>query len=425
MFYSIHPYTVHPRLKEAIQVILQALQFKHRPIARVAAETLKLCAEKGAQIARLERLPQLIINSICVALEIQNIPNPKDQDKVVITALLLCLGEFCMAIPTAILVQPLLGASGGGDTDDTLIGNVLRVLQKIVTGSHADRIKLFTADEDFDMSISADDLRVKSSPSEPNYQTAEMSRMCVTAIRLCAKTVAMHLVTNLSHFPMGIGATRLSSIVDEHDDIVQPPPVPQQQQQQHHQHLMDAPPNSARDSLDLGSTSVLNAANLQMFLLNPALVASFIELPALKLPGGGITAGLVTAAKQVRVLLRDLSGKACWDVSILYREPAGAAATEFRPKIGYEKQQFFSNEKHSNAITSQKLSLQQSSSGFQIANRSFMIGASSLDPMTSTFVGMPLSPVRHTLRHRPPGKLPLANDMEPDLDQLDDVSLRT
>lgn len=56
---------INPRLKEAIQVILQALQFKHRTIARVAAETLKLCAEKGKQISRIERLPYLIINSIC------------------------------------------------------------------------------------------------------------------------------------------------------------------------------------------------------------------------------------------------------------------------------------------------------------------------------------------------------------------------
>ncbi|XP_055326877.1 uncharacterized protein LOC129580458 [Sitodiplosis mosellana] len=69
------------------------------------------------------------------------------------------------------------------------------------------------------------------------------------------------------------------------------------------------------------TSQVLKAFNLQMFLLKPCLVASFIELSALKLPGGGITAGLVTTDRQVRVLLRDLNGKACWDASILYRGP--------------------------------------------------------------------------------------------------------
>lgn len=389
---------INPRLKEAIQVILQALQFKHRTIARVAAETLKLCAEKGKQIARIERLPQLIINAICIALEIQNVSHPKDSDKVVLNALLLCLGEFCMAIPAKLLVQP-----ASNDSDETLIGNVLRILHQIATGTHTDRIKLFTADEDFDMSISVDDVKVKV--AEASYQTSDTTQSCVAAIRLCAKTVAMHLVTNLSHFPMGIGATRLSSIVDEQDDML-------------NSSATDS--SSTRDSLDLGAAQVLNAAHLQMFLLNPALVASFIELPALKLPGGGITAGLVTASKQVRVLLRDLNGKACWDISILYKEPRLIDSTRkdddpnraIKTSFGnsYEKQQFFSGDKSF---------LPQKQPSFQ-SGRSFIIGAS-LDPMIST-VGMPMNPLRHTMRHRPPHQLPVAKDVAPDLDQLDDVS---
>lgn len=401
--------TINPRLKEAIQVILQALQFKHRTIARVAAETLKLCAEKGLQIAKMERLPQLIINAICIALEIQNVAHPKDSDKVVLTALLLCLGEFCMAIPSRLLVQP-----SHNDSEETLIANVLRILHQIASGTHTDRIKLFTADEDFDMSISVDDVRATRAP-ETTYQNSETTQSCIAAIRLCAKTVAMHLVTNLGHFPMGIGATRLSSIVDEQDDMLGP-------------NGSTVTESSARDSLDIGAGQVLVASNIQMFLLNSALVSSFIELPALRLPGGGITAGLVTAAKQVRVLLRDLNGKSCWDVSILYKEPQRShsinaenknnttgddvLARSKTPMIIYDKQQQFFNDKSSTFSSASKTSFQ---------SRSFIIGTS-LDPMTST-IGIPLNPIRHTMRHRPPHQLPLAKDMAPDLDQLDDVSL--
>lgn len=369
-------------------MILQALQFKHRTIARVAAETLKLCAERGKQIARIERLPYLIINSICIALEIQNSEHPKDSDKIVITALLLCLGEFCMATPINLLIY-----SDPSSGVQPLIYIVLRILHQIATGAHADRIKLYnSADEDFDMTITVDDVKAPR-VSEATYQTTETTQNCIAAIRLCAKTVAMHLVTNIGHFPMGIGASRLSSIVDENDDM-----VGSQQQDS----------STGRESMELGASHVLNASNLQMFLLNPGIVASFIELPSLKLPGGGVTAGLVTAARQVRVLLRDINGKACWDVSILYKEPSIQFSDEKTKSA--DRQHFFS----------EKSSLTFHSKTFQ-TGRGFSIGAASLDPMMST-VGMPVNPLRHTMRHRPPTQLPVAKDVAPDLDQLDDVS---
>lgn len=51
------------------------------------------------------------------------------------------------------------------------------------------------------------------------------------------------------------------------------------------------------------------------------LLMSLVELPTLEVPGGGVTAGLVTAPSQVRLILRDLAGKASWDASILYCTP--------------------------------------------------------------------------------------------------------
>ncbi|ALC45606.1 CG5521 [Drosophila busckii] len=339
----------HPRIREVLQVLLQALQFKHHTVAVIAVDALKLCAERGAQLAAVERLPQLIISSLCRALEIQNVSKPKDADKVVLTSLMLCLGEFCMAIPAAVMLTPY------NEQGDTLVLQVLRVLLQVASAApRHERVKL-TADDDFDMHIAHDDLQGDGKLPEASYQTAETIHACITAIKLCARAVAMQLVTHLGHFPMGIGASRLSSMVEEQDDIYNSSGINTLER---------------RDSMEL--PSVVNAQNLQLFMLNAGLVASFIELPTLKLPGGGITAGLITAEKQVRVLMRDLNGKACWDASILYSEPR-KAELKLAPTPDC-----------------------------------------SLTPVS-------LQLPRHTLRHRSPGVLPLAKDAAPDLDQLDDM----
>lgn len=369
------------RITEAFQVILQALQFRHRVIARVACETLRLCSEKGTELARVERLPALIVEALCYSLEIQNIPNPKDSDKNVLTSLLLCLGELCMSLPMGVLMEAV------SDGQEPILLLVFKVLHRIATGNYGDRIRMYMIDDDFDMTITVDDVREQST-TEASYQTQETIQHCQASIQLCAKTVAMHLVTNVSHFPLGIGATRLSSMVDEHDDI----------------YLPGGLRDSTREcSVDLYASQVIPAANLQLLMLSSELVASFIELPALKIPCGS-AGGLVTANKQVRLLLRDLNGKSCWDASIIYCEPKiHADAETAADEVDFD--------------CSSKLKSFQKFGGYGGKSH---IGIS-LDPMIST-IGINMSqPLRHTIRHRPPHQLPVAKDMAPDLDQLDDL----
>lgn len=367
------------RITEAFQVILQALQFRHRVIARIACETLRLCSEKGAELARVEKLPALIVEALCYSLEIQNIPNPKDSDKNVLTSLLLCLGELCMSLPMGILYQTVT------EGDQPILLLVFKVLHRIATGNYGDRIRMYTIDDDFDMTIAVDDVREQSS-TEPSYQTQETIQQCQASIQLCAKTVAMHLVTNISHFPLGIGATRLSSMVDEHDDL----------------HTGGHRESLRESSVDMYALQVIPAQNLQLLMLSSELVATFIELPALKLPCG-LAGGLVTANKQVRLLLRDLNGKSCWDASIIYCEP----------KMQVEHD-----------VVSDEVDFDCSSTAKSFQKFSYggknQVGIS-LDPMIST-IGINMSqPPRHTLRHRQPHQLPIARDMAPDLDQLDDL----
>uniref|UniRef100_A0A2M4A455 Putative rho gtpase-activating protein n=1 Tax=Anopheles triannulatus TaxID=58253 RepID=A0A2M4A455_9DIPT len=440
--------TVNPRIREAFQVILQALQFKHHTIARLASETLKLCAEQGRRIEQIERLPQLIIDTVCLSLDIHNVPHPKDTDKTVLTSLLLTLGELCMSFSVATLQQPK-----HHDSTEPLILTVFRILYKIATGlQNGERIKLFTTDEDFDSSIAVDDVRESPAGETGGYQTAETIAGCQSAIRLCAKTVAMHLITNLGHFPMGIGATRLSSLVDEQDDLLLPPSVGAGNGAATTgttvggaggmvllQRENSIAGTRGTDSMELGASHVLSSPNLQLLMLSPELVASFIELPSLRLPGGGATAGLLTANRQVRLLLRDLNGKACWDASILYKEPSVSPPAAGNERIVAKGEATDRHTFHTAAAVSRHYAHvgvgvgaggvggggSGGSSGGQSpvgTARHFASGSASIDPLMSTAIGLPMTHgPRHTLRHRPVHQLPVAKDLAPDLDQLDDL----
>jgi hypothetical protein len=370
----------NPRIPEAFQVILQALQFRHRVIARIACETLRLCSEKGQELAKIDKLPGLTIEALCYSLEIQNIPNPKECDKNVLTSMLLCLGELCMAFPMSILMDAT------SDEQEPLLLMIFRVLHRIATGKHSERIKMYTIDDDFDMSIAVDDVKEQSN-AEANYQTQETIQQCKASIQLCAKTVAMHLVTNISHFPLGIGASRLSSMVDEQDDF-------------NVSSSQGAREVQRESSIDMYASQLLTSPNLQLLMLSSELVSSFIELPTLKLPSAD---GLITANKQIRMILRDLNGKSCWDASIIFCEPRTFTEVESScDEIDFD-------------CSSRQKSFMKPN--FPMKSQ---IGIS-LDPMIST-VGMNLMPTpRHTMRHRPAHQLPVAKDIAPDLDQLDDL----
>lgn len=127
-------------------------------------------------------------------------------------------------------------------------------------------------------------------------------------------------------------------------------------------------------------------------MLNSNIIASLVELPALDLPGGGVTAGLSSANRQVRVLLRDLSGKTCWDASILYKTPDNQDDKE---QLQEEEAPKFDVNKSNVMSYSQPESL--------------MIGSQTHLP-------------QRAMRHRKPNVLPDTTNAAADLDQLDDVS---
>ncbi|KAK4884388.1 hypothetical protein RN001_000659 [Aquatica leii] len=363
--------TFHPKVSDALNVILLALKFNNKVIAQLASNILFLLCDHASIIwTQYPRLGDAVIRTLCSALFLHaplgSIAG--ENDKALGTALLLCLGEWCMRLEPSRLLE--VSEYVDIKENSCLLLLVFTVLYKIITGQAASENKSGLSqpsmNDDFDPNILLDNLDKHSPSSSPskNYQ-------CQEAIILCAKSLLNHLVTHLGHFPMAIGAPRLSSLVVEHDDV----------------------PNLVSDEL---SANIFTAPNIQLFVLTPNVISSLIELPALELPGGGVTAGLTTADKQVRVLLRDLSGKACWDASILYCSP------DIDNGVDEE--------------TSNCESLNTNSSTSKWGPMSY------IQP-ESLIIGNNMQPnfPQRAMRHRPPNVLPDTSNAAPDLDQLDDL----
>uniref|UniRef100_A0A8C0QS77 Ral GTPase activating protein catalytic subunit alpha 1 n=1 Tax=Chelonoidis abingdonii TaxID=106734 RepID=A0A8C0QS77_CHEAB len=113
-------------------------------------------------------------------------------------------------------------------------------------------------------------------------------------ISVAARTVITHLVNHLGHYPMSGGPAMLTSQVCENND------------------------NPYSESPEL-SPELFESPNLQFFVLNNTSLVSCIQIQAEEnMPGGGLSAGLASANSNVRIIVRDLSGKYAWDSAILY-----------------------------------------------------------------------------------------------------------
>lgn len=98
-----------------------------------------------------------------------------------------------------------------------------------------------------------------------------------------------HLVNHLSHYPLSGGPAILHSLLSENHD------------------------NSYVESSELCS-EVFRSPNLQLFVFNDSTLISYLQIPAEKKAGAEPAA----APSDVRVIVRDISGKYSWDGRVLY-----------------------------------------------------------------------------------------------------------
>ncbi|XP_006611377.1 ral GTPase-activating protein subunit alpha-1 isoform X4 [Apis dorsata] len=337
----------HSRIPEAVTVLLLALKASHATVAQVACDSLLLLCDKADIL--LELYPNVPCKIIQILSETLGYMSTQERRGPLTISMLFCLGEWAMHLGPSVLLRvfqekPLLM---------TLFTVLDNIVQDKIDKDAPQTNKNEDENDDFDLDITLDNLADEVCAKSPR-------RGNIQSVQLAAKMVMMHLINHLGHFPMGIGAARLSSLVVELDDV----------------------PGIDGDEL---SSAIFHAPNIQLLMLSNSVIMSLVELAALDAPGGGVTAGLTTAPSLVRVLLRDLAGKASWDSSILYSQPFidNDVPVVFTKHVEWKTK--IPGEDLSSVITSQ------------------------------------ICTPRHTIRHREPHILPTFANAASDMDNLDDL----
>uniref|UniRef100_A0A8C5I5U4 Rap-GAP domain-containing protein n=1 Tax=Gouania willdenowi TaxID=441366 RepID=A0A8C5I5U4_GOUWI len=303
---------IHHKVKEAINVLAVTLKFENKAVAQVACEVFHLLISHWEHLQKLEyALPKKIIEVrflVCIvyAQFIRNIVHisvaSKSQSMMV--SLLLCLLDWCMAVPLSLLLEAITMPSL---TDHTahkapLLDYIYRVLHCCVSGSnlHTQQshylLSLSDLSSDYDLMLG----QVKSCEPPPFQATTtdfgnlltvaeEKRRRNMELIPLTARMVMTHLVNHLGHHPLSGGPALLHSLVSENHD------------------------NPYVESSEL-SSEVFKSPNLQLFVFNDSTLVSYLQIPS----EPPIAGQPPHPSSQVRIIVRDISGKYSWDGAILY-----------------------------------------------------------------------------------------------------------
>uniref|UniRef100_A0A3B4XME7 Ral GTPase activating protein catalytic subunit alpha 2 n=1 Tax=Seriola lalandi dorsalis TaxID=1841481 RepID=A0A3B4XME7_SERLL len=300
---------IHQQVKDAINVLGVTLKFGNKAVAQVACDVFQLLISHWEHLKRLEStLPKKIIE-IFVATIAFLLPSAEhstveaDKKPQLMVSLLLCLLDWCMAVPLSLLLEPITMPSVDDRTSHKapLLDYIYRVLHCCVSGSnlHTQQshylLSLSDLSPDYDLMLG----QVKSFEPPPSQTTttdfgnlltvAEKRRRNMELIPLTARMVMTHLVNHLGHHPLSGGPALLHSLVSENHD------------------------NPYVESSEL-SSEVFKSPNLQLFVFNDSTLVSYLQIPA-ETPTVGQPPH---PSSQVRVIVRDISGKYSWDGAILY-----------------------------------------------------------------------------------------------------------
>nr|XP_048711893.1 ral GTPase-activating protein subunit alpha-1 isoform X6 [Caretta caretta] len=280
----------HPQIKEALNVICVSLKFPNKTVAHVACNMLNMLIHYVYRLQTYQADSPLKIIQLVVSL-------------------LLCLLDWIMALPLKTLLQPLHTTGAENKTEQSVLNSVYKVLHGCVYGAQCfSNPKYFPlslsdlASVDYDPFMHLESLKEPEPLHSPDSErssklqpvTEVKTHMQQGLISIAARTVITHLVNHLGHYPMSGGPAMLTSQVCENND------------------------NPYSESPEL-SPELFESPNLQFFVLNNTTLVSCIQIQAEEnMPGGGLSAGLASANSNVRIIVRDLSGKYSWDSAILY-----------------------------------------------------------------------------------------------------------
>ncbi|XP_054652859.1 ral GTPase-activating protein subunit alpha-2 isoform X4 [Dunckerocampus dactyliophorus] len=299
---------IHDQVKDAINVLGVTLKFGNKAVAQVASDVFQLLISHWEPLQSLDpTLPKKIIE-IFVATIAFLLPSAEhstvEADKKLMVSLLLCLLDWCMAVPLNLLLEPITMSVLEDNTSHRapLLDYIYRMLHCCVSGStlHTQQshylLSLADLSTDYDLMLG----QVKSFEPPPSQPTTtdfgslltvaeEKRRRSMELIPLTARMVMTHLVNHLGHHPLSGGPALLHSLVSENHD------------------------NPYVESSEL-SSEVFKSPNLQLFVFNDTTLVSYLQIPT-ETPSVGNPPHL---SSQVRVIVRDISGKYSWDGSVLF-----------------------------------------------------------------------------------------------------------
>ncbi|EEC20474.1 tuberin, putative, partial [Ixodes scapularis] len=319
--------TNHPRTREAIGVLLISIRHYNPVIAQVAGDNLRLLCDHAAYLTEhMAQVPGIVIEVIAATLHSllpTSSADVREESKKLVLSLLFCLADWCMHMALPVLTRtkpdgtsPLLCTLNVSDCKSHVLTGRAPSVQPDVA-SLLVTLCPGTKVADTDPQPAEIQPRTRSSNpagSNPGSGGGKIARSIASfvppavlqsdlrrsgSVKLAARMILSHLLHQLGHFPMGLGAAQLTSLVGEQDDVP-----------------------ALRDS-EL-SKEVFSAPNIQLFVLNNAAIIS------LETPGGAASVGLTTGKSQVRAIVRDLSGKFAWDCLTLYG-PHGCRAGSYPP----------------------------------------------------------------------------------------------
>ncbi|KAM6133901.1 ral GTPase-activating protein subunit alpha-1 isoform 2-T2 [Phoenicopterus ruber ruber] len=314
----------HPQIKEALNVICVSLKFPNKTVAQVACSMLNMLIHYVHRLQVYQADSPLRIIQILIATITYLLPSTEassyEQDKRLVVSLLLCLLDWIMALPLKTLLQPLHTTGAENDkTERSVLNCIYKVLHGCVYGSQCfSNPKYFPlslsdlACVDYDPFMHLESLKEPEPLHSPDSErssklqpvTEVKTHMQQGLISVAARTVITHLVNHLGHYPMSGGPAMLTSQVCENND------------------------NPYSESPEL-SPELFENPNLQFFVLNNTSLVSCIQIQAEDdMPGGGLSAGLASANSNVRIIVRDLSGKYSWDSAILYGPSSLCASSQ-------------------------------------------------------------------------------------------------
>ncbi|XP_063102734.1 ral GTPase-activating protein subunit alpha-1 isoform X5 [Cavia porcellus] len=314
----------HPQIKEALNVICVSLKFTNKMVAHVACNMLHMLVHYVPRLQIYQPDSPLKIIQILIATITHLLPSTEassyELDKRLVVSLLLCLLDWIMALPLKTLLQPVHAAGPENDkAEKSVLNCIYKVLHGCVYGAQCfSNPRYFPmslsdlASVDYDPFMHLESLKEPEPLHSPDSErssklqpvTEVKTQMQQGLISIAARTVITHLVNHLGHYPMSGGPAMLTSQVCENHD------------------------NHYSESTEL-SPELFDSPNIQFFVLNNTTLVSCIQIRSEEsMPGGGLSAGLASANSNVRIIVRDLSGKYSWDSAILYGPPPVSGFSE-------------------------------------------------------------------------------------------------